>query len=128
MILRALASPLPVGWVTADPAYGQDTHFRRFLEDHRLSYVVAVPKPQQVHGSRIDHLIRRGLTPGPRPGGRRYGAVPRTARGSAPSRPAAPPWSPVDAPCCRLNELPLVIGDESDCRGRGAHPTPTSWI
>ncbi|MFJ1843565.1 IS701 family transposase [Streptomyces sp. NPDC088146] len=57
IILRALASPLPVGRVAADSAYGQDTHFRRFLEDHQLSYVVAVPKPQQVHGPRIDHLI-----------------------------------------------------------------------
>ncbi|SFX54470.1 IS701 family transposase [Streptomyces atratus] len=57
IILRALASPLPIGWVTADSAYGQDSHFRRFLEDHQLSYVVAVPKSQQVHGPRIDHLI-----------------------------------------------------------------------
>ncbi|MFB7533818.1 IS701 family transposase [Streptomyces sp. NPDC056178] len=57
IILRALTSPLPIGWVTADSAYGQDSHFRRFLEDHQLSYVVAVPKSQQVHGPRIDHLI-----------------------------------------------------------------------
>jgi SRSO17 transposase len=57
IILRALASPLPFRWVTADSAYGQDSHFRRFLEDHQLSYVVAVPKSQQVHGPRIDHLI-----------------------------------------------------------------------
>ncbi|WP_443034431.1 IS701 family transposase [Streptomyces sp. BE303] len=57
MITRALASPLPIAWVTADSAYGQDSHFRRFLEDAQLSYVVAVPKSQQVHGPRIDHLI-----------------------------------------------------------------------
>lgn len=57
MIRRALASSLPIGWVTADSAYGQDSHFRRFLEDAQLSYVVAVPKSQQVHGPRIDHLI-----------------------------------------------------------------------
>ncbi|MFE2094906.1 IS701 family transposase [Streptomyces sp. NPDC059460] len=56
IILRALASPLPIGWVTADSAYGQDSHFRRFLEDHQIFYV-AVPKSQQVHGPRIDHLI-----------------------------------------------------------------------
>jgi SRSO17 transposase len=61
MVLRALASPLPIGWVTADSAYGQDSRFRRFLEDHQLFYVVAVPKSQQVHGPRIDHLI--GQTP-----------------------------------------------------------------
>jgi len=57
MVLRASASPLPIAWVTADSAYGQDSHFRRFLEDVQLSYVVAVPKSQQVHGPRIDHLI-----------------------------------------------------------------------
>ncbi|MFD8708081.1 IS701 family transposase [Kitasatospora sp. NPDC059648] len=57
MITRALASPLPIAWVTADSAYGQDSHFRRFLEDAQLSYAVAVPKSQQVHGPRIDHLI-----------------------------------------------------------------------
>ncbi|GAA1017598.1 hypothetical protein GCM10009564_55380 [Streptomyces thermogriseus] len=57
MILRALASPLLFSWVTADAAYGQDSHFRRFLEDHGLFYVVAVPKSQQVNGPRIDHLI-----------------------------------------------------------------------
>ncbi|MFD3729085.1 IS701 family transposase [Streptomyces sp. NPDC058671] len=57
MVLRALASPLPVAWVTADAAYGQDSRFRRFLEDVGLSYVMAVPKSQQVQGPRIDHLI-----------------------------------------------------------------------
>ncbi|GAB2473909.1 IS701 family transposase [Streptomyces incanus] len=57
MIRRALASPLPIAWVTADSAYGQDSRFRRFLEDAQLAYVVAVPKSQQVNGPRIDHLI-----------------------------------------------------------------------
>ncbi|HEX2029392.1 MAG TPA: IS701 family transposase, partial [Nitriliruptorales bacterium] len=57
IIHRALASPLPFTWVTADSAYGQDSHFRRFLEDTELSYVVAVLKSQQVNGLRIDHLI-----------------------------------------------------------------------
>ncbi|MFD7020905.1 IS701 family transposase [Streptomyces sp. NPDC059928] len=57
VITRALASPLPITWVTADAAYGQDSHFRRFLEDHGLSYVVAVPKSQPASGPRIDHLF-----------------------------------------------------------------------
>ena len=57
MILRAMGSPLAFSWVTADSAYGQDSRFRRFLEDAGLSYVVAVPKSQQVHGPRIDYLI-----------------------------------------------------------------------
>jgi SRSO17 transposase len=57
MVLRALDSPLAFSWVTADSAYGQDSRFRRFLEEAGLSFVVAVPKSQQVHGPRIDHLI-----------------------------------------------------------------------
>ncbi|MEU1436479.1 IS701 family transposase [Streptomyces sp. NPDC005786] len=57
MVLRAQVGPLPVAWVAADAAYGQDSRFRRFLEDAGLSYVVAVPKSQQVHGPRIEHLI-----------------------------------------------------------------------
>ncbi|WSE11832.1 IS701 family transposase (plasmid) [Streptomyces sp. NBC_01445] len=57
MILRAMGSPLVFSWVTADSAYGQDSRFRRFLEDAGLSYVVAVPKSQQVHGPRIDYLV-----------------------------------------------------------------------
>ncbi|MFE7438655.1 IS701 family transposase [Streptomyces tendae] len=57
MILRTLDSPLPIAWVTADSVYGQDSRFRRFLEDAQLAYVVAVPKSQQVNGPRIDHLI-----------------------------------------------------------------------
>jgi SRSO17 transposase len=79
MILRALASPLPIAWVTADSAYGQDSHFRRFLEDVRLSYVVAVPKSQPVHGPRIDHLLAQAppeawqrLSAGPGAKGERF--------------------------------------------------------
>ncbi|MFE3151403.1 MULTISPECIES: IS701 family transposase [unclassified Streptomyces] len=59
MVLRAFPAPLPVAWGAADAAYGQDSRFRRFLEDAGPSYVVAVPKPQQVHGLRIEHLIGR---------------------------------------------------------------------
>jgi SRSO17 transposase len=57
MVLRAKNSPLPFTWVTADSAYGQDSRFRRFLENHGLFYVVAVPKSQQVHGPRIETLV-----------------------------------------------------------------------
>ncbi|QKW24099.1 IS701 family transposase [Kitasatospora sp. NA04385] len=59
VITRALASPPPIAWVTADSAYEQDSRFRRFLEEADPSYVVAVPKSQQVHGPRIDHLIKQ---------------------------------------------------------------------
>jgi SRSO17 transposase len=66
LVARALASPLPIAWVTADALYGQDWHFRRMLEDAGLGYVVAVPKSQQIKSLagcwRIDQLI--GDAPG----------------------------------------------------------------
>ncbi|MGY3677799.1 SRSO17 transposase [Streptomyces sp. TE33382] len=61
MIRRALDSPLPIAWVSADAAYGQEWHFRRMLEEAGVGYVLAVPKSQQVKspaGSRrIDHVL-----------------------------------------------------------------------
>ncbi|WUJ67580.1 IS701 family transposase [Streptomyces mirabilis] len=58
MVLRAIASPLPIAWVTADAAYGQEWRLRHMLEETSLGYVLAVPKSQQVpHFGRIDHLF-----------------------------------------------------------------------
>ena len=58
IVLRALASPLPIAWVTADSAYGQEWRFRRMLEEAAAGYVLAVPKSQHVHRfGRIDHLF-----------------------------------------------------------------------
>ncbi|MFG2865377.1 transposase [Streptomyces sioyaensis] len=57
LVLRAVASELPIAWVTADAAYGQEGRFRRLLEQSGLGYVLAVPKSQQVFGPRIDHLF-----------------------------------------------------------------------
>jgi SRSO17 transposase len=61
MVLRALDSALPIAWVTADAAYGQERGFRRLLEEAGVGYVLAVPKSQQVKspaGSwRIDHVL-----------------------------------------------------------------------
>ena len=61
MALRALASRLPVAWVTADSAYGQERKFRRMIEEAGVGYVLAAPKSQQVKslaGFRcIDQLI-----------------------------------------------------------------------
>lgn len=48
MLARALDAGLPVSWATADEAYGMDSKFRRFLEQRRVNYVVAVPKSQAV--------------------------------------------------------------------------------
>jgi hypothetical protein len=58
MVLRALASPLPVAWVTADSAYGQESRFRRMIEQSGAGYVLAVPKSQFTVGCpRIDGLF-----------------------------------------------------------------------
>jgi SRSO17 transposase len=48
MLSRALEAGVPARWVTADEAYGQDSKFRGFLEQRRVSYVVAVPKSQTI--------------------------------------------------------------------------------
>jgi hypothetical protein len=34
--------------VTADEAYGQDSMFRLWLQQHRIGYVLAVPKSQKI--------------------------------------------------------------------------------
>jgi SRSO17 transposase len=61
MVQRALDSALPIAWVTADAAYGQEARFRRALEEAGVGYVLSVPKSQQVRtaaGSwRIDHVL-----------------------------------------------------------------------
>ncbi|MGK7235827.1 IS701 family transposase [Streptomyces hygroscopicus] len=58
IIMRALASPLPIAWVTADSAYGQEWRLRRMLEESGVGYVLAVPKSQHVHAvGRIDFAI-----------------------------------------------------------------------
>ncbi|WP_433859795.1 IS701 family transposase [Streptomyces kronopolitis] len=58
MVMRALASPLPIAWVTADSAYGQEWRMRRMLEEAGVGYVLAVPKSQHVHAlGRIDLAI-----------------------------------------------------------------------
>jgi SRSO17 transposase len=48
MIERALQKGLKPSWVTADEVYGQSYEFRKFLEDHHQSYVLAVPKTQSI--------------------------------------------------------------------------------
>lgn len=58
LVLRALASALPIAWVTADAAYGQEWRFRRTLEEAGVGYVLAVPKSQQIPSAgRIDHAL-----------------------------------------------------------------------
>ncbi|WP_412775252.1 IS701 family transposase [Streptomyces violaceus] len=58
IVRKALSSPLPIAWVTADAAYGQDNRFRRMLETSGVGYVLAVPKSQfSLAGPRIDMVF-----------------------------------------------------------------------
>lgn len=60
IVLRALASPLPIAWVTADAAYGQESRLRRLLEQSGVGYVLAVPKSQFTAGCpRLDGLFAK---------------------------------------------------------------------
>ncbi|MGC4004899.1 MAG: IS701 family transposase [Pirellulales bacterium] len=42
MIERALNAEVACAWLTADEAYGSDYKFRRFCEEKRLNYVIAI--------------------------------------------------------------------------------------
>ncbi|MGH3859068.1 IS701 family transposase [Actinokineospora sp.] len=48
MLGRALDAGVPAAWVTADEAYGKDHKFRTWLENRRISYVVAVARDQTI--------------------------------------------------------------------------------
>jgi SRSO17 transposase len=48
MLQRAVEAGMPASWVAADEAYGQDTKFRLGLQQHRIGYVLAVPRNQKV--------------------------------------------------------------------------------
>jgi SRSO17 transposase len=48
MLGRAIDGGLPARWVTADEAYGQDSKFRLWLQQRRMSYVLAVACSQKV--------------------------------------------------------------------------------
>ncbi|MFD4942646.1 transposase [Streptomyces sp. NPDC058409] len=58
MAPRVLGSPLPITWVTADSAYGQESRFRRLPEQPGVGYVLAVPKSRFTVGCpRIEGLF-----------------------------------------------------------------------
>jgi SRSO17 transposase len=63
MLQRAIDAGVPFGWVTADEAYGQAKFLRVWLEQRRISYVLAtrcdddVPgRPGWFHTVRVDEL------------------------------------------------------------------------
>ncbi|WP_413254378.1 transposase [Streptomyces europaeiscabiei] len=79
IVRRALASPLPVAWVTADAAYGQDNRFRRMLEHPASATSSPSPSPSSPWPA---HASTR---PSSRPPTRHGNAVPvaRARRDSA---------------------------------------------
>jgi SRSO17 transposase len=60
MLERAFAAGVRAAWVTADAVYGNDSKFRRFLEDRGQPYVLAVQAGQRVwvglRQTRVDDL------------------------------------------------------------------------
>lgn len=44
MIARALRGGVPFAWFAADEEFGQNPGLRTYLEEHQISYVMAVPK------------------------------------------------------------------------------------
>ncbi|WP_460113668.1 IS701 family transposase [Streptomyces platensis] len=62
MLQRALDAAVPFAWVTTDEAYGQVRHFRSWLEERKVAYVVATKVNDTVTGLdgwqyRVDELI-----------------------------------------------------------------------
>ncbi|MEU6655190.1 transposase [Streptomyces sp. NPDC046900] len=89
MVLRALASPLPIAWVTADAAYGQEWRFRRMLEETTVGYLSPSQSPSRYRAlaasttSSRRHRMRHGRNA-------RAATVPR-ARASITGRPSSSP-------------------------------------
>jgi SRSO17 transposase len=54
MLERAHAAGLPFAWVTADSVYGADHALRRWLQDRRLGYVLAVTRAQRLGFGRVE--------------------------------------------------------------------------
>jgi SRSO17 transposase len=48
MIERAVTAGVPFAWVTGDEVYGQNPGLRTWLEEHQVSYVMAVPCSETV--------------------------------------------------------------------------------
>jgi SRSO17 transposase len=62
MLQRAIDARVPSAWVTSDEAYGQVTHFRVLLEEHRIAHVLAMKVNDTVittdgRVARVDELI-----------------------------------------------------------------------
>ena len=57
MLERAHAAGVPFTWVTADSVYGADHALRRWLQEHKLGYVLAVTKAQRLGFGRVEDRV-----------------------------------------------------------------------
>src|SRR5258708_36515331 len=69
MLERAVAAGVPFAWFTADEAYGQNPGLRDWLEEQRISYVMAVPASEPCAPS-AGKIRADALTARVPPGGR----------------------------------------------------------
>ena len=61
MLERAFQAEMPCGWVAGDEVYGHDSKLRRWLEEHRQPYVLAIAADQRLWRSdmrqhRVDEI------------------------------------------------------------------------
>ena len=54
MLERAHAAGVPFTWVTADSVYGADYRLRRWLQEQKLGYVLAVTRAQRLGFARVE--------------------------------------------------------------------------
>ena len=57
MLERVHAAGIPFAWVTADSVYGADFRLRRWLQEHKLGYVLAVTKAQRLGFGRVEDRV-----------------------------------------------------------------------
>jgi SRSO17 transposase len=62
MVARALAAKVPAAWLTADEVYGSDYKFRRFCEERRLNYVVAISSSTHLAVGLKRQAVRKHLS------------------------------------------------------------------
>jgi SRSO17 transposase len=62
MVGRALAAKVPAAWLTADEVYGSDYNFRRFCEENRLNYVVAISSATHLAVGLKRQAVRKHLS------------------------------------------------------------------
>jgi SRSO17 transposase len=58
MIERALEDGVSARWVTADSVYGSDSHFRRFLQERRIAYVLGITSDYPVRPYTVSTLAQ----------------------------------------------------------------------